>query len=127
MERIGDASDPRVADYAGLRDPARRSRIEPEGGFFVAEGETVIRRLLASDHRVRSVFLSDDRFRRMREAVESIDAPVYVAERHVIAEVVGFDLHRGALASGERRPPAEIEGLPGSVAVLEGLNDHENL
>jgi len=48
----------------------------------------------------------------------------------VLEGIVGFDLHRGALASVERRPPAPIDDLvgPGALIIVgEGLNDHENL
>ena len=57
-------------------------------------------------------------------------APVYVASPDVLAATVGFDLHRGAVAAADRRPlPAVAEVLAGArcVAVLEGLNDAENL
>ena len=56
--------------------------------------------------------------------------PVYVADHDVIADVVGFDLHRGVIACADRRPHPSVEGLlTGSrrIAVLEGLNDAENL
>jgi tRNA G18 (ribose-2'-O)-methylase SpoU len=55
---------------------------------------------------------------------------VYVADRAVIADVVGFDLHRGVIACADRRPRPSIEDLvvgAQRVAVLEGLNDAENL
>jgi len=58
------------------------------------------------------------------------DVPLFVADRDVLAEVVGFDLHRGVLASAERRPPPPADEVLGScsrVVVTEGLNDHENL
>ena len=50
--------------------------------------------------------------------------------RALLAQVAGFDVHRGALAIAERRPlPATATVLERarSVAILEGLNDHENL
>ena len=47
-----------------------------------------------------------------------------------MAEVVGFHLNRGVLAAA-RRPPeltvAEVVDGARTVAVLEGVNDHENL
>ena len=55
---------------------------------------------------------------------------MYVASREVLASTVGFDLHRGAVAVAERRPlPSVAEAVAGAsrIAVLEGLNDPENL
>ncbi len=63
-------------------------------------------------------------------ARRAADVPLFVADRDVLAEVVGFDLHRGVLASAERRPPPPADEVLGScsrVVVTEGLNDHENL
>ena len=56
--------------------------------------------------------------------------PVYVAERDVIAGVVGFDLHRGVVAAASRRPSPPLDAVAAGctrLAVLEGLNDAENL
>ena len=100
---------------------------------FIAEGFVAIDRLLESAHRVRSVLLAPsrvDRFSAHAAELSSMGVPVFVAERQVIAEVVGFDLHRGVLASAERRPRPSIETIVGTarrVAVLEGLNDAENV
>jgi tRNA G18 (ribose-2'-O)-methylase SpoU len=52
-------------------------------------------------------------------------------EREVMASTVGFDLHRGVVASAWRLPPLTIHELVDSdlcrVAVLDGLNDAENV
>ncbi|MQA16179.1 MAG: RNA methyltransferase [Pseudonocardiaceae bacterium] len=56
--------------------------------------------------------------------------PCYVGSAELMAQVVGFHLNRGVLATADRAPaPAAEELLVGarSVAVLEGVNDHENL
>ncbi len=47
-----------------------------------------------------------------------------------MAEVAGFDVHRGAVASATRLPPADLDRVLAAartVAVLEGLNAAENL
>ncbi len=47
-----------------------------------------------------------------------------------MAEVVGFHLNRGVLAAARRAPErsvAEVVDGARTVAVLEGVNDHENL
>ncbi len=126
---IDDPDDPRLADYLELADPATRRRRERDE-VFVAEGPTAIVHLLASGHPVRSVLVTPEALTRFDGALDSVDAPVYVAPRAVLAATVGFDLHRGAVAAADRRPlPALAEVVAGatSLAVLEGLNDPENL
>src|SRR3712207_966980 len=62
-------------------------------------------------------------------------AAAYEADKWVLSEVIGFRLTRGVLASADRRPPADLDALlagpdpaaPRRLAVLEALNDHENL
>ena len=123
-----EAGDPRLADYVELPDPAARRRIERDE-LFVVEGVTAITRLLSSGHRIRSVLVTPQALATDVD-LDGVDAPVYVASREVLASTVGFDLHRGAVAVAERRPlPSVAEAVAGAsrIAVLEGLNDPENL
>ncbi len=133
---LTDPGDPRFDDYRHLADARVRRHLEapdrPRGtpGFFVAEGPTVITRLLASGRRVRSVLVDPVRLARLEPCLAALDAPVYVAERPVLAAACGFDVHRGALAAADRWPlpaPAALLAEARRVAVLEGINDHENL
>lgn len=128
-ERIVDPTDPRLADYRELKDAAARRRIEGDE-LFVAEGPTAIDRLLASGHRVRSVLVSESTWARLRDRVDGLAAPVFVVPDGLLDEIVGFDLHRGAIASADRRPNPTLGELlvtARRIAVLEGLNDPENL
>ena len=134
IEPVDDPADPRLADYVGLPDAELRRSIEaPSGssyGCFIAEGTTVIRRLLASTYRTRSVLVTPPKLRALQDALAGVDAPVYVASPEVLAAVAGFDLHRGAVAAADRAAPLAVaDVLAGrrTVALLEGLNDHENL
>ena len=57
-------------------------------------------------------------------------APYYRVSAEVMAEAVGFHLNRGVLAAARREPErsvAEVVDGARTVAVLEGVNDHENL
>jgi tRNA G18 (ribose-2'-O)-methylase SpoU len=126
---VGDPADPRLADYLELADPAARRRRERDE-LFVVEGVTAIGRLLDSTHRVRSVLVTPRAHARLADRLDGLSAPVYVASPDVVAATVGFNLHRGAVAAADRRPlPPVADVLVGAwcVAVLEGLNDAENL
>ena len=64
------------------------------------------------------------------EVLDSSDAPCFVLSERLAERVTGFHVHRGALASLERRPlPGVDEVLAGarSVLVLEDLVDHANV
>jgi tRNA G18 (ribose-2'-O)-methylase SpoU len=129
---ITDASDRRLDDYRSLNDQSFRRRYEADRCFIV-EGYVAIDRLIESGHTVRSVLLAPSRVERFEAHTRMLAAaqvPVYVADRDVIAHVVGFDLHRGVIACADRRPHPSIPQLMKDtrrIAVLEGLNDAENL
>ncbi len=129
MERIDDAGDERLRDYRELKDAVARRRIEGDE-FFIAEGPVAIERLIASAHRVRSVVVSERKYERMAALFDDLDAPVYVVDKRLLLDIVGFDLHRGAIAAADRLPRPTIDDVIGThrrIAVLEGLNDPENL
>ena len=140
---ITDPDDPRLAPYRRLNEPGTRVRQEAAAGTFVVEGKLALSRLLESEYVVRSLLIDDHQVVAAADLVDGVldsGAPVYVASRAVVAETVGFALHRGVVAEAERaadrevatvleralaRPPA-ASGMP-MLAVLEGLNDHENI
>ena len=122
---IQSPDDPRVAEYVGLkgRDPAGRV-------YFIAESELVVQRLAGSSFEVRSYLLSPDRHARLADTIATSGAPVYLADRDVMAAIAGYDVHRGVLASVTRRPsPLLADVLAGArrLLVLEGSNDTENI
>lgn len=128
---IDDASDPRLAEYVDLTDPVLRRRIEAEHGFFIAESPLVVRRLLSSGRQVRSVLVTPERYDELADALAAVpDVPVYVASGEVLRRVVGFNLHRGVVAAADRWPlpePAAVLRDARRIAVLQQVNDHENL
>ena len=131
MIELTDPTDHLFDDYRSLNDQQFRRRYEG-ADIFVVEGYVAIDRLIESGHRIRSVLLARSRVERFAhgELLDARGVPVYVADREVIGTVVGFDLHRGVVACAERRPAptvAELTSASRRLAVLEGLNDNENL
>ena len=66
----------------------------------------------------------------LADVLAATDAPCYVVSEALAEEVTGFHVHRGALASLERRPlPSLDDVLAGarSVLVLEDIVDHTNV
>lgn len=129
---IVDAADPRLADYVDLADAAARRRRERDE-LFIAEGPVALEKLVASGHPIRSV-LTTPKHRARVAAIVGAEVAVFVVTASVMRATVGFDLHRGIVAAADRRPFPTVAGLlagvsagPQRIAVLEGLNDPENL
>jgi len=130
---LDDPADPRLDDYCLLNDQAARRNREGEE-FFIAEGYVSIDRVVDSGHDLRSVLVTPSRVERITERVPHLsdgDVPLYVMTRDLMAQAVGFDLHRGVVASAWRRAIRTVDQLVASparrIAVLVGLNDAENV
>jgi tRNA G18 (ribose-2'-O)-methylase SpoU len=127
---VTDAADPRLADYRDLRDVTLRKHLEAEHGLFLAEGEKVVRRAVEAGFTPRSFLMAERWLDGLADVLASSDAPCYVVSERLAEQVTGFHVHRGALASLERRPLPSVEAvLEGarSVLVLEDIVDHTNV
>lgn len=133
---IRDFGDPRIADYANLTDAQLLARAREPGaaraGVFMAEGELVVRQLIGSRLRTRSVLLTPSRLRTMRDALELLprDVPIFTAPQDVMDAITGFHIHRGVLAAGERPAAPDLDALLASartLVVLEDLANHDNV
>ena len=130
VRRVTAADDAVLRDYVGLTDMALRTRREPAEGLFIAEGDKVIRRALDAGYAMRSMLLEEKWLPSMADVVEQVDAPVYLADLAVLAQVTGYSVHRGALAAMARRPlPEALELAAGArrLVVLEEVNNHTNI
>lgn len=127
---VGDPADPRLADYRDLRDVELRKHLEAEHGLFLAEGEKVVRRAVEAGFTPRSFLMAPRWLDGLADVLATRDAPCYVVTEALAEEVTGFHVHRGALASLERRALPDLdEVLAGarSVLVLEDIVDHTNV
>ncbi len=137
---INSLDDPRLKPYANMRDAELAQRTDPHdprrhgelGGLFVAEGELVLERLLASPFPTESVLLAEGRLERLRDRLERLHAgtPVFVAPQALLSQIVGFNMHRGVLAMGRRTDPYPLDSLlarQGPLLILEDLVNHDNL
>ncbi len=133
LVRVHSAADPRLAPYAALGERELRTLPEARAArLFVAEGRLVVERLLASRHRVRSLFVHEERVDELAPLVEHLDAqvPLLVAERALHERVCGVSFHQGLLALGEAAPdptPVELAQRATRLVVLESVNNHDNL
>jgi tRNA G18 (ribose-2'-O)-methylase SpoU len=127
---VPSLDDARLDDYRDLRDVTLRKSLEAQHGLFIAEGEKVIRRAVAAGYTVRSMLMAPRWLESLADVLDGVDAPVFVADEALVESVSGFHVHRGALASLERRALPGVETvLDGArrVMVLEDVNDHTNV
>ncbi|MDN6619726.1 MAG: RNA methyltransferase, partial [Corynebacterium variabile] len=100
---ITDPADPRLDDIRDLNSSDRRPDLPGGRGLVIAEGNLVVPRLAASRFPVRCVVGFARRLEELEDAASAdpavaaglADVPIYEVSREVLAEVAGFDMHRG--------------------------------
>jgi tRNA G18 (ribose-2'-O)-methylase SpoU len=126
---IDSLDDPRLAPYRNLkeRDLAR------EGGRFIAEGEHVVRRLLASRLQTESLLIADRHVNEISPLVPP-HIPVYLAPAAVVNQILGFKFHSGVMAVGLRGPSPTIDDVisrggqdPSTLVICPEIEKTDNL
>jgi tRNA G18 (ribose-2'-O)-methylase SpoU len=124
---IDDLADPRLTDFAHRTDVDLRRGAGP--ALYLAESLLVLERALRAGHTPRAVLS-------VRSAVPRVEGlvhpgvPVFTGPDELLAELTGYVLHRGVVASMERpplSPPAELLTDARRVVVIDGVVDPTNV
>jgi tRNA G18 (ribose-2'-O)-methylase SpoU len=125
---VNSLDDPLLAPYRNLKD----KELAKGGGRFIAEGEHVVRRLLASATPVESVLLAT----RKESAVAPLVPPsvkLFIATDDLIERLIGFEFHSGVLACGIRPPSPSLHSVippppqPALITICQEITNAENL
>ena len=121
---VDSLEDPRLDPYRSLKTATLHRR----AGLFIAEGDKVVERLLASDFEVVSVLVSERRLSALGP-FENRSLEVLVIPDRLATELVGFKFHAGMMACGRRRSSPDLTTLaPASILVAcASVDDPENL
>jgi tRNA G18 (ribose-2'-O)-methylase SpoU len=129
VEHIDRADDPRVAGYRGVRDrELLRSR-----GLFVAEGRQIVRRVVEdARYRVQSVLLNAAALRDLEPVIAGCgrDVPILLGGARELADIAGYDVHRGCLALVHRPPDTTVDELLAPMrmlVILEAVANPDNV
>ena len=130
ITRIEDPADPRIAAYRDIREKDLVGR----QGLFVAEGEVVLRMLLAqARHQPLSILIAEKRLETLSPLLVRAPpgVPVYATSQAVMDQVTGFPIHRGILAIARRAEPRTprdlLAGLEARALALclFGIANHD--
>lgn len=129
---ITDFAAPELDAYARLTQAQLRSRLEPEKGIFIAESPKVIARALDAGYQPISFLMERKQITGPASEVLARcgNAPVYTADRAMLAQLTGFELTRGVLCAMHRPLLPTVEEVCRNarrVAVLEGIVDSTNI
>ncbi|HEY7116732.1 MAG TPA: RNA methyltransferase [Tepidisphaeraceae bacterium] len=127
---IDSLDDPRLAGYRNLKE----RELARQGDRFIAEGEHLVKRLLASRLATESVLIADRHVTGMSPLVpESI--PLYVAPAALVNQILGYKFHSGVMAVGIREPSPTIDdvmtrapsGEPVTLVICPEIEKTDNL
>jgi tRNA G18 (ribose-2'-O)-methylase SpoU len=125
---VQSLDDPQLAAYRNLKD----KELARDGDRFIAEGENVVRRLLASSTPVESVLLAERKSLAIGPLVPA-NVPVFVASDELIENIIGFEFHSGVLACGIRPASPSLQSVippppePVLLTVCQQITNTENM
>ena len=118
---ITDFAAPELDVYARLTQAQLRSRLEPEKGIFIAESPKVIARALDAGYQPISFLMERKQITGPASEVLARcgNAPVYTADRAMLAQLTGFELTRGVLCAFRR--PRKFAAMPAGWPCWKAL------
>jgi tRNA G18 (ribose-2'-O)-methylase SpoU len=127
IEEIESDDDPRLAPYSRIGDGAwLRGQ-----GLFVAEGRFVVERLIETGRfAIDSILVTPAGRRALARRIEAITTNVWVCSPATVAQVTGFNFHRGCLALARRPASASPDDWPAGGRVLlalDGVGNPDNV
>jgi len=126
---VTDLADPRLADYSHQTDVALKKARGTEHGLYLAESALVLERALRAGHRPRSV-LALGGTAEEAAALVGDGVPVFSGPGELLAELTGYELHRGLIGSMHRPALPSVSELlrhARRVVILENVADPTNV
>lgn len=129
--QVADLGDPRLDEYLRLSEAHLRMRTDVENGLYIAESTKVVQRAINAGHVPRSFLLAEKHLDQLAEEFNRFpDAPIFIGDDRQLQDLVGFHLHRGAMAAMNRPEPLDLDEVleaSSRIAILEDIADHTNL
>jgi len=133
IEYITSLEMPELEPYRTLKRPLEHLH----KGIFVAEGEKVVSRLLASNLRIFSLLLTPQWFEHYRAIIEQHSdlLDIYIGEKKLLDTIVGHHLHQAMMAIAKVPKRKTIDELTSMLSskekftgvILDGIVNAENM
>ena len=123
---------PELEPYRSLRETTHHW----QRGFFVAESEKVVRRLMESNVAIASILLSatwHDALAQTLSGPRFAETDIFVAPDHLLEGITGINLHKKIMAIGRIPENPTFDSYAQSASgggvhvALEGIADAENM
>jgi tRNA G18 (ribose-2'-O)-methylase SpoU len=127
--RIDSLDDPLLVDFAHRTDVALK-KSGGEHGMYLAESALVLERALRAGHDPRSVLALGGTVDEALALLGDREVPIFVGAGELLADLTGYVLHRGLIASMNRPPLPSVADLlrdARRIVVLENVVDPTNV
>ncbi len=123
LTTITDLTIPSLQIYRQLRDNA-----VTKDNSFIADSPKVVRMLLETDIKVRSILATEKFFTDNQELIEKKEISLlYVADKNTMKEIVGHNIHHGVMMHGIRPKQTAISEMGNHIIMLENITKNENV
>ena len=120
---ITDLSIPALQIYRQLRDNA-----VTKDNSFIADSPKVVCMLLATDIEVRSILATEKFYHDYADLIAKKNIPLlYVAEKSLMKDIVGHNIHHGVMMHGIRPEQTPISEMGKQIIMLENVTKNENV
>jgi len=120
---ITDLNIPSIKIYKQLRDNATTN-----DNSFIADSPKVVLKLLESDLEIRSILATKKFYDEHKDLIKEKNIPLlYVADKNLMREVVGHNIHHGVMMHGKRPSLTPIEDLDDQIIILHDISKNENV
>lgn len=130
---ITDADDQRIIEFCNIKE----RDLTRHAGQFIAEGKVVLQHLINSQNTDRrfeivKILILKNRFEGVEDLLNTVPdtVPIYLAEKSVMNDIAGFEMHRGILALGKYHSDVKTvldENERSLVLGACGISNHDNL
>lgn len=127
MLEILSIDDKRINVFKSLRGKAPELL---ENHLFIAEGEKVFAKLLASELAIVSIFATENYYHKYQDEIAKKninESRKFVARKSIMEQIVGFRLHSGVMALARQPEDTKLCDLGEQIVVINGVIDAENV
>lgn len=131
--KITSADDQRIVEFCNIKE----RDLTRHADQFIAEGKVVLQHLINSqnsDHRfeILKILILENRLEGVQDLLNTVvrDVPIYIADKSVMNEIAGFEMHRGILALGRYHASVAIDACDKQSSLVLaacGISNHDNL
>lgn len=122
-ETLTSIDNPILETFRLQKDSLLRQR-----GEVLLDSAKIVERFLKTSLKLKVLVAHESFLEQNAELIEKQgDAKIFLAAKDIMESIVGFRIHSGVIALGERPADTPLEELDDHIVFLNGVNNSENI